>query len=345
IHHELGMECIDCHHSYELMGDGNFYQHQEEQEDVQCIDCHFNGKPKLIAAADLDNETALIASIRYGNFSDRKFLLTNKQNHALVNTLFENNSAYMIRKKDSKIFKLTPPADVCTGNLAHKDLSCSSCHSEWVPTCIGCHNKYDENEAGYNMITNKEKQGSWVEFIGEYNAKMPSMGKRITNKGKEIIPVVPGMILSIDKASYSKNPSDSSIFHRLFAPAAPHTTSAQGRTCKSCHNNSVALGYGEGNLEYSIFDGKGTWNFTPLYENDSHDQLPLDAWTGFLKERVGKVSTRSNVFPFDLIEQKKILTVGACLNCHEENSKVMRQSLNNFEELLSKRSSSCILPN
>lgn len=344
IHHELGMECIDCHHSYELMGDGKRYKHQEEQEDVQCIDCHFNGTPKLIDAEDLDNETALIAAIRYGNFSDRKFLLTNKQNHALVNTFYKDDSAFLIRKKDSKVFNLTSPSPECIGNEAHKYLSCSSCHTEWAPTCIGCHNKYDENEAGYNMLTNKEKQGTWVEFIGEYNSKAPSLGKRVTGNGKEIIPVVPGMVLTIDKSSYSENSSDSTIFHRLFAPSAPHTTSSKGRSCKSCHTNPVALGYGEGSLNYLVINGKGNWAFSSTYENDLRDQLPLDAWTGFLKERRGNVSTRSNVFPFDIEEQQKILRVGACLSCHEENSTVMKQSLNNFSELLLKRSAYCILP-
>ncbi len=40
VHHQAGMECIDCHVSIEIMGDGNAYQHMEEQTRVQCIDCH-----------------------------------------------------------------------------------------------------------------------------------------------------------------------------------------------------------------------------------------------------------------------------------------------------------------
>ena len=111
-----------------------------------------------------------------------------------------------------------------------------------------------------------------------------------------------------------------------------------------CYTNSVALGFGEGRLNYKIENGSGKWSFEATFENNPNDDLPEDSWTGFLKNREGTVSTRNNVFPFDIEQQKKILTVGACLTCHEENSVVMKASLNNFEELVNKRSSKCILP-
>jgi hypothetical protein len=130
----------------------------------------------------------------------------------------------------------------------------------------------------------------------------------------------------------------------LFAPVAPHTTATKGRSCKSCHNNPEALGIGEGELIYSTLNGKGKWTFEPKYENDKKDNLPGDAWTGFLENRTGVVSTRKNVFPFDIEKQKKILTVGACLTCHNDDSKVMKTSLNNFEALVKKRSGKCIIP-
>jgi len=251
----------------------------------------------------------------------------------------------MFTKNGGELFYMKEPSDECTRNEAHSDLSCSSCHSSWAPSCIGCHNSYDKNEPGYDMVRNKEKQGSWVEYIGQYDAKLPALGKRLSANGKEIIPVVPGMVLTIDMASYSKKLHDSLIFQRLFAPSAPHTTSAKGRSCMSCHNSSVALGYGEGKLNYKILDGKGKWIFEPLYENSIYDNLPLDAWTGFMQNRSGNVSTRTDVFPFSVEEQKKILTVGACLTCHGEKSDVMKRSLNNFSDLLNKRSAHCILPN
>ncbi len=345
IHHKLGLECIDCHHSYELMGDRKHYAHEEDQQDVQCRDCHFNGKPLTTKAEDLDNESAVIASLRFGSITGKQFLTTHKHRHALINTYVKHDSAFLITKNNKKLFVLKAPAKICNDDKAHQNLSCSSCHSAWAPSCIGCHNAYDPNEPGYDMIKNRGKKGSWIEYTGRFDAKLPALGLKKTKRGNKIIPVIPGMVLTIDKASYTKQAHDSLLFRRLYAPTAPHTTSAKGRSCKSCHNNPVALGFGEGKLYYQVENGKGKWTFEPLFENNPHDSLPEDAWTGFLKNRKGMVSTRNNVFPFNVAEQKKILTVGTCLTCHKENSTVMKESLKNFTKLIHHRSQACILPN
>ena len=343
-HHALGMECIDCHNSFELMGDGNLYAHQEGQQTVQCSDCHFKGIPKTVNQPELDQESALISALRFGNVADKKYLVTEKRNHPLINTFYENDTAFLLTKNKQQLFKMKAPKAVCTEGEAHKDLSCSSCHASWAPSCIGCHNEYDPGEAGYNMLTNKVETGSWVEFVGEYNAHAPALGIRTGENAKSVIPVVPGMVLTIDVSAYTKQKHDSLIFQRLFAPAAPHTTAASGRSCMSCHNNPVALGYGKGKLEFVVNDEKGYWIFDPAYQNNPHDDLPEDAWIGFLQERKGKVSTRSNVRPFSVQEQQNILTVGACLTCHKEDSKIMRQSLVNFQDVLKAKSKVCVLP-
>ncbi len=344
VHHQLGLECIDCHHSFELMGDGTFYAHEEDQEDVQCTDCHIEGLPKTIDAKYIGNEPALIAALRFNKFSDKKFLVTQKQNHVLVNCWFENDSVYLITKNSKQKRFVGPPASVCTKDKAHANIACSACHSSWAPTCIGCHNAFDHNEPGYNMLSNTAQKGAWIEYIGTYEAKLPTLGIRDIAGEKEVIPVTPGMVLTIDKKSFTGMAHDSTIFHRLYAPIAPHTTSAKGRSCKSCHNSSVALGYGEGELKYEIVDNRGTWQFYSLYLENINDNLPEDAWIGFLETRKGKVSTRSNVFPFDIEQQKRMLTVGACLTCHDEDSEVMKKSLNNFKDLLVERNVKCILP-
>jgi hypothetical protein len=97
-------------------------------------------------------------------------------------------------------------------------------------------------------------------------------------------------------------------------------------------------------LKFNIDKGNGKWEFYPLYERDINDNLPADAWTGFLQNRTGTVSTRSDVFPFNMEQQKKILTVGVCLTCHKEDSEVMKASLMNFNELVNNRNEACILP-
>ncbi len=88
----------------------------------------------------------------------------------------------------------------------------------------------------------------------------------------------------------------------------------------------------------------GTWHFTPAQPASPHDGLPEDAWTGFLAERSGMVSTQAGARPFSLAEQQRILTVGACLTCHKGDSAVMRESVRDFAALLRRRSSQCAAP-
>ena len=156
------------------------------------------------------------------------------------------------------------------------------------------------------------------------------------------------MILTIDKGSYTGNIGKDISFHRLYAPNSPHTTTKNVRDCKSCHSDAATLGYGKGSLIYEIKNSKGTWIFTPEYALNSHDNLPEDAWIPFLKNVDKKVinSTRTDFRPFNVGEQKQMLLVGACLQCHKDDSKVMQQTLEfGLQPILNKISKSCVLPN
>jgi hypothetical protein len=187
-------------------------------------------------------------------------------------------------------------------------------------------------------LDNKDIVGSWNETPTDFYVEYPVLGIRKDKSGNEIVDTfIPGMILTIDKFKNQKK----KIFKRLFAPTFSHTINKKGRSCKSCHNNPMTLGYGKGSLDYSA-DGK--WIFTSLYENHSEDNLPKDAWIGFLKTRDEMSTTRTYARPFTVDEQKRILLVGACLTCHHENSVVIQESLKDFSKVLRKLKSECILP-
>jgi len=104
------------------------------------------------------------------------------------------------------------------------------------------------------------------------------------------------------------------------------------------------LGYGKGELKYTIKGAKGIWSFESEYGNNIHDGLPEDSWIGFLQTRTGKVSTRTDVRPFTIDEQKRILIVGACLSCHDEDSRMIKESLVDYKKILAVKSERCILP-
>jgi len=352
VHHKAGLDCIDCHNSYEVMGDGKLYAHEEQQVKIGCEDCHFEKLPATISYDRLDYESKKIVNLKGWNNNSRKFIKGKESGIALINTIVRGDSAVLVGKNSGKIHKLNPPGESCILGDAHSDVSCSACHTAWTPRCIGCHNVYEPDTEGYDMFANRFKKGTWVEYTGEYFAMQPTLGVFDNNTGKSVKPAVPGMILTIDKKSYGKEIDGKSfLFHRLFAPAEPHTTMKEGRNCKSCHNNPVAIGYGEGELIYEINNGKGHWKFSSKYKDNEYDGLPEDAWISFgfsnkeYDDNIFSHSTRDNFRPFTVEEQKKILTVGACLICHKENSKVMKESLKvDFREYLKRVKSGCILP-
>lgn len=198
----------------------------------------------------------------------------------------------------------------------------------------------------YDLLSNKEADGEWHEKLSGVNAEAAVLGVRElkNNDGttkNEVAEFMPGMILTIDKKLGSNNKP---IFKRLYAPGFSHTIRKEVRSCKSCHNNSLALGYGRGKLDYVVANRIGKWKFTqkqPLLKNDN---LPSDAWIGFLKERSYDSTTRDNTRSFTTQEQKRILTVGSCLTCHKENSDVMQEALFDYQHVLSTKSPKCILP-
>jgi len=240
---------------------------------------------------------------------------------------------------------MSSPAEICTRGEAHSDLTCSGCHSAWAPECIGCHNAYEKDAVnGFDLLAYEERESAWEEYIGEYLADPPTLGVMENDSTREIMGFAPGMVLSIDVGSYPGIPEDSTIFKRLFAPSSAHTTASKGRDCKSCHNSSLALGYGRGELEYRINGELGKWYFKPHYANNRFDDLPEDAWIGFMQERTDQAATRADGRPFTRKEQEKILLVGTCIECHDQDSELMLGSLDNFQQLIDSRTSECILP-
>ena len=82
--------------------------------------------------------------------------------------------------------------------------------------------------------------------------------------------------------------------------------------------------YGEGRLDFvAQGPGRGQWRFAPAHA-PSADGLPADAWIGFQRTRTRDVSTRDDVRPFSVDEQRRVLAVGACLTCHDGASRLMQ---------------------
>jgi hypothetical protein len=254
--------------------------------------------------------------------------------------------ASLAAKGTGERLPLKRPVAACLAGRGHARLSCSSCHTAWAPRCTGCHTSFNPTRVAYDHVADAEVQGAWVESGSGYRAEPPTLGireERAANGAtREVVETFsPGMILTLDRSTSPRAASRDTIFRRLYARTSPHTTSKASRSCRSCHNDPMALGYGRGTLTY---DGTGRWTFVPEHEPSPYDRLPADAWVGFLQPRTGQVSTRSDVRPFSLPEQKRILAAGACLTCHEGTSAVMRAATDDFAAAVRRASRRCVLP-
>jgi hypothetical protein len=342
VHHEIGLQCIDCHVYTGVMGDGKQYMHEEDAVKIGCEDCHFSNGVTTKTWEQLNPREKRIYG--YRGYSHSDMLMVKKDSSAILNSyLNEKQQAVLKSKFTDAEYVLSEPSEMCSRSHGHQDITCSACHSSWAPQCAGCHVEYDSQKRGFDLFENKWVTGTWVESAGGFFAGLPSLGVYRNGASKSITSAIPGMIMSLDASGFHGKQSPEKFF-RLFAPAKPHTTGKSGRSCTSCHNDPVALGYGRGELTFVTASPTPHWKFVPEYEN-LKDGLPSDAWIPYLGERKDMVSTRLNYSPFTIEEQQRILTVGACLTCHSSSSPLMQKSIHmNFSVLLDSMRSQCKKP-
>lgn len=344
IHHERGLECIDCHTAYEVMGTGTAVANKAQQLRIGCADCHAR-ELASVSAEFIDAESGKLHALRGWTLVPGQRMGTTRDGAPLVNVVVDQASqAWMLRKRTGQRMALKPPLASCTGDEAHARLSCATCHSAWAPRCVACHTAFDPTGEGFDHAAQAWVKGTWNETAGPFEAALPTLGIVSSGAGRDSVDTfVPGMILTFDRNVVPGGKPDV-VFRRLYARLFAHTVRRETRPCTSCHNDAVALGYGKGELRYVVSGNSGRWYFRPERERSSYDGLPNDAWTGFLQERSGMVSTREGARPFTVDEQRRILRVGACLTCHPGGSAIMQEALRDFAAVLARRSPRCAVP-
>ena len=360
LHHSAGLDCIDCHTALEVMGSGHTVANKAQALRVRCEDCHAPPGGKLASrdAKDIDPESRKILSLRGWTLLPGQRVGATRSGDTLLNvTLDAAGRGTLRRKGDGRAAPLKPQTDACSGNSAHQRLSCNSCHTAWTPQCTSCHTRFDPRSEGHDYLDRKLVPGAWKEESKAFDAGPPALGVRQAgglgeHGGETVDTFVPGMILTLDRNMKAGAPPDP-VFKRLFAPTAAHTTQRASRSCDSCHNDPVALGFGKGRLRFEpgptptakaahgAQGRSGIWRFTPQEAALPQDGLPADAWTGFLAARADRASSQDGARPFNVAEQQRILNVGACLSCHAGDSAPMRAALRDWAGTLQRRASPC----
>mgnify|MGYP000070740851 CR=1 FL=1 len=157
-------------------------------------------------------------------------------------------------------------------------LECYGCHSAWAPQCYGCHVKVDYSGEKTSMdwvasgniqfpdgnTAESRRDGSAIKVPGKVSEgrsylrwENPVLG--INGEGR-VGPIIPGC----QQITTVIGPNGNLLVHNKIwrtgpdlensgaegqrgidmAPAAPHTTAREARSCASCHASSKALGYG-----------------------------------------------------------------------------------------------------
>jgi hypothetical protein len=280
VHHEKGMECIDCHTRNEIMGDGTSYAHYEEQLEISCQVCHS------------DNPG------------------TTRKNDSLTNLETEDGRVVLVGKVDEKEHPVrTEKKGVCDFP-AHKRVSCEACHSTWVAQCYGCHAKRDAAETHLDKLSHEETPGLWEEGRSYIRYEKPMLGVW----KDEIVVVTPGcqdIVTVVDE-----NGEIEQSFDRFtMAAINPHTTQAKGRECLDCHASTKTVGLGEGR----IFMRDGEMQFETVdqgVETSVGTTVPFDAYVNLAGTAL-QHSSRADLRPFDKEELRAILRVGLCVGCHD----------------------------
>ncbi len=319
VHFAAGMECIDCHTSRDVMGDGYAYRNMYRQTEIACEDCHGSATvPPRYREITRENDEALSESHNYKLplTSGMKMIQTQK-GRSYSNVFFRDGAVWLLGKRSGKLHR----SKVITGTPEHTinghgRLECHSCHSRTVVQCYGCHTRYDKALKGRDFIRGGETPGVFSE-AEDYRMLYP-FPLALNQRGR-ISAVTPGCQTFVTVAEEDGSQSRTEYIARFkgsqqlrFAPFYSHNTGKKAIGCAECHGNPAFLGFGQHVVEGGSIRG------TLICERS--DKKPLDGFLTMEKGRVRAFSaiTRENSRPLNGREVRRVLSVNLCLPCHNK---------------------------
>ena len=319
VHFLAGMECIDCHTSREVMGEGYAAPDMRGQLEIRCEDCHGDGERSPSLRHGLARERpalARVAPVRLPH-PPRRPGGAHRQGPAVLERLRARRarSSWPRSARASCCGARWSPARPSTPIAGHERMECAACHSRSVVQCYGCHTQYDKRGTGWDFIQAKETQGEWSE-TEDYRRLYP-FPLALNDRGK-ISPVTPGCqtFVSVIEPDGTRSKSEDVALYKgkpqlRFAPFFGHNTGPRAVGCTECHGNPTFLGFGQHVIE------KGQVRGTLLCEKNP--KKPLD---GFLAMERGRVVahaaiTRKGARPLAHDEVRRVFAVNLCLVCHD----------------------------
>ncbi len=319
VHHQKGLECIDCHTSRDLMGDGYAYENLYQQVEIACEDCHGSAteRPRT-EVLTREHGDPLRESRSYPRpvTLGTELLLTTK-GRPYSNAFVEGGKVWVQGKRSGKLHE----SRVITGTpehgiVGHERLACHTCHSRAVPQCYGCHTRYDQALTAMDWIKGYPTPGAFSE-TEDYRMAYP-FPLALDQRGK-VVPVTPGCQTFVTVTDPEGRPVQQGYVARYkgknqlrFAPFYSHNTGVKAVGCAECHGNPAFLGFGQ--------HAAAGDELAPTLLCERSGERPLDGFVTLEGGRVRPFSaiTREGSRALDDAEVKRVWRVNLCLACHQD---------------------------
>ena len=251
VHFAAGMECIDCHTSREVMGEGYASAGMHGQLEIGCEDCHGSGAagPRFTTAWR-EHELPVRESRQYGRRlpAGARVALT-RRGRPYSNVFDDDGRVGVMLKRDGRVLRSPAITGTAAHTLAgHDRLQCHACHSRSVVQCYGCHTTYDKREYGWDYLAGRATPGAFSE-TEDVRALYP-FPLALDAHGR-IGTVTPGcqtFINVIEEDGTLSRDEDIATFRGRkqlrFAPFFGHNVGPRAVGCAECHGNPAFLGFG-----------------------------------------------------------------------------------------------------
>lgn len=309
---KVGMECIDCHTATGVMGDGIEYDSMKPQVDITCEACHIPRFSRVSGEDELARRLAFLN--RKVPDVEGKLIGQTRKGTPLYNLQRVEDRLFFFRKMDGRPVEMDIPFSKRPDHYlpGHERLSCQACHSAWMPQCYGCHLTYRKSRRQKDWLTGNERPGKWKESRSYLRFSRPALG---INEDSRVSPISPCQVFASLFDESDRYRKDKSFKVLTVSAFDPHTTAKRSRECIECHGDPKTLGLGEG----AFLRRGGKWLLRPTYDSISSGLGISFALDGFTSLNRAAPDTGTVVAPraFNQAEIERILSVNACLGCHD----------------------------
>jgi hypothetical protein len=267
IHLEKGMQCIDCHYTQDVHGNGKLYGETRNAIEIGCVDCHGTifkkAALKTSGPASANDASSNLLRLRTpfkqprfywedGKLFQRSNVVEGRKWEVVQtqDTITPGNVHY---SEKSRLAKTLQKDGVTWGHaedmekLAHADsrMTCYSCHSSWTTSCFGCHLSMTANQKAPALHNEGETTRNYTNYnFMVLRDDVYMLGVDGTVTGNKIAPVRSACAVVVSSQNANRNwlyqqqqtISSPGFSGEAFSTYVPHTVRAkETKGCTDCH--------------------------------------------------------------------------------------------------------------